>query len=212
MPPKGVSMDEKRRRILEIFKDAQVYSMKEIEKIGSKKGISGMQIPDIVKALCDDNLIDTDKIGSGNFYWSLPSKEGQKKRSRLESLQSKVENTISKINCEKKRKTELAEAREPTAARTKLMEDHHRLKQSEEQLKEELKKFADKDPAVLKKLEQDLSKAFQTATLWANNLEAVSKKHGMSDNDIEARFEIAEPDLQPVDWAYFNLPEPEDIE
>ena len=83
-------------------------------------------------------------LSRGNFYWSLPSKEGQKKRSRLESLQSKVDNTLSKLNGEKKRKTELAAAREATASRTKLLEEHKKLKENEEQLKEELKKYADK--------------------------------------------------------------------
>jgi hypothetical protein len=36
---RGVSAEEKRARMLEIFKSAEVYSLKELEKIGSKKGI-----------------------------------------------------------------------------------------------------------------------------------------------------------------------------
>jgi hypothetical protein len=43
MPPKnagarGVSAEEKRQRMLEIFKDAEVFNMKELEKLGSKRG------------------------------------------------------------------------------------------------------------------------------------------------------------------------------
>lgn len=33
-----------------------------------------MQIKDIINDLVSDKLVDTEKIGSGNFYWALPSK------------------------------------------------------------------------------------------------------------------------------------------
>ena len=35
---RGVSAEEKSRRMLEIFKSAEVYSLKELEKLGAKKG------------------------------------------------------------------------------------------------------------------------------------------------------------------------------
>ena len=44
MPPKnagggrGVSAEEKRQRMLDIFKSAEVFNMKELEKLGAKLG------------------------------------------------------------------------------------------------------------------------------------------------------------------------------
>ena len=31
-------------------------------------------IKDVNQSLWDDNLVETDKIGAGSFFWSLPSK------------------------------------------------------------------------------------------------------------------------------------------
>ncbi len=30
-------------------------------------------VKEVLQSLVDDNLVDFDKIGSGNFYWALPS-------------------------------------------------------------------------------------------------------------------------------------------
>jgi len=43
-------------------------------------------IPDVVKGLVDDGLVDMDKIGGGNFFWALPSKQGQRKKAQLDGL------------------------------------------------------------------------------------------------------------------------------
>ena len=47
--------------------------MKEIEKLGAKKGVILQAIKDVIQSLVDDNLVETDKIGIGCFFWALPS-------------------------------------------------------------------------------------------------------------------------------------------
>lgn len=49
-----------------------------------------MQVKDLVQSLLDDNLVETDKIGIGNFLWALPSKARQNRISQLESLKSSI--------------------------------------------------------------------------------------------------------------------------
>jgi hypothetical protein len=71
---KGVPWEEKRLRIMKIFYDRkEVFNLKEIAKLGPKVGVILGAIEDVVKSLLDDNLIDTDKIGAGNFLWALKS-------------------------------------------------------------------------------------------------------------------------------------------
>ena len=73
---KGVSAEEKQVRILSIFSESQsVFNLKEVEKLGAKKGVVQQTIKDINQLLVDDGKVDTDKIGSGNFYWSFASKQ-----------------------------------------------------------------------------------------------------------------------------------------
>ena len=93
MGKKGISWDEKRKRILQIYYDQvslldrpksicnfhsyfqkAVFNLKEIEKIGAKKGVIVQAIKDVNQSLVDDNLVESDKIGIGSFFWALPSK------------------------------------------------------------------------------------------------------------------------------------------
>ena len=96
MGKKGLSLEDKRQKILEIFhskvrtRQKDVFNLKEIENLSSKAGLNPMQVKDILQTLLDDNLVDTDKIGIGNFYWSLPSKARQSRIERLEHLQNEI--------------------------------------------------------------------------------------------------------------------------
>ena len=50
-----------------------VFNLKEIEKIGAKRGVISQAIKDVNQSLVDDNLVEQDKIGIGSFFWGLPS-------------------------------------------------------------------------------------------------------------------------------------------
>jgi hypothetical protein len=92
MGKKGLSFEEKRKRMLEIFKDDQsFFHIKDIEKLGTKKGIIFQAIKDVLDSLVGDNLVECDKIGSSNFYWSLPSKIYQVKKNALEKNNQLIE-------------------------------------------------------------------------------------------------------------------------
>ena len=55
-------------RILSIFSESQsVFNLKEVEKLGAKKGVVQQTIKDINQLLVDDGKVDTDKIGSGKW-------------------------------------------------------------------------------------------------------------------------------------------------
>ena len=72
---RGLSVDDKRKVILKIYHEAkEPFNLKEIEKLGSKAGVVEQTIKDVNQTLLDDNLVQSDKIGSANFYWSFPSK------------------------------------------------------------------------------------------------------------------------------------------
>ena len=92
MGKKGLSFEEKRKRMLEIFKEDQsFFHLKDIEKLGTKKGIIFQSIKEVLDSLVADNLVEVDKIGSSNFYWSLPSKIYQVKKNALEKNNQLIE-------------------------------------------------------------------------------------------------------------------------
>ena len=99
MGKKGLSLEEKRQRILGIYYEKkEVFNLKEIEKLGAKRGVVFQSIKDVNQSLVDDNLVQFDKIGSGAFFWALPS-EGYQKRVHLSShLDTSISETQEQIN------------------------------------------------------------------------------------------------------------------
>ncbi|XP_058955213.1 meiotic nuclear division protein 1 homolog isoform X2 [Pocillopora verrucosa] len=73
---RGLSLEEKRTRMLELFFERkEFFLLKELEKIAPKeKGITSMSVKEVVQSLVDDNLVDTDKIGTSVYFWAYPSK------------------------------------------------------------------------------------------------------------------------------------------
>ena len=58
MGKKGLSLEEKRQKILDIYYERkEVFNLKEIEKIGAKKGVVFQTIKDVNQSLVDDNLV-----------------------------------------------------------------------------------------------------------------------------------------------------------
>ncbi|KAJ0089723.1 hypothetical protein Patl1_13402 [Pistacia atlantica] len=74
---RGLSLEEKRGKILEIFYESQnFFLLKELEKSGPKKGVITQSVKDVVQSLVDDDLVSKDKIGTSVYFWSLPSCAG----------------------------------------------------------------------------------------------------------------------------------------
>jgi predicted transcriptional regulator len=169
-PKKGVSFDDKRLRLLEIFARAEVFTLKEIEKIGSKeKGIVEQTIKDVLQTLVDDGLVETDKIGAGNFYWALPSKAGNSRRAQISKLQSELQLKTAAISDLEKRKRESESLRGDSGRAAKIAQ-HTALNSNIKRLREEISKFSTCDPEVFAKLQKEAKVAKVAADRWTDNL------------------------------------------
>lgn len=52
-----------------------MFQLKEVEKIASKeKGVVIQTVKDILKELVEDNLVDSDKVGTSVYFWAFPGK------------------------------------------------------------------------------------------------------------------------------------------
>ena len=71
---KGLSLEEKRSKLLQMYYDkGEVLNLKEVEKYGAKKGITLQTVKDVNQTLIDDNMVCTDKIGIGCYFWAFPT-------------------------------------------------------------------------------------------------------------------------------------------
>ena len=97
---RGLSLEEKRERVLEIFHSKKdVFLLKELEKIAYKeKGVVTQSVKDVVQSLVDDDLISSDKIGSSIYYWGFPSSALVLKKNKLADLTNNLQKCNSKLD------------------------------------------------------------------------------------------------------------------
>lgn len=90
---RGLSLEEKRKGMMEIFHETKdFFTLKELEKIAPKeKGIVQGTVKDVLQSLVDDNMVDSDKIGTSVYFWALPSKAINLKKQKLGQLEQKAE-------------------------------------------------------------------------------------------------------------------------
>ena len=106
---KRMSADEKRRTITQIYESTKdVYTEKEIVSLATKAGVNANSIIDINQSLCDDNIVDTDKIGGSKYFWKFPAKADRMKQLEYEDMLNKIEVLEGSI---KEAEVKLAEAK-----------------------------------------------------------------------------------------------------
>ncbi|KAI3967674.1 hypothetical protein MKX01_039584 [Papaver californicum] len=145
---RGLSLEEKREKMLQIFYDSQdFYLLKELEKLGPKKGVKSQSVKDVIQSLVDDDLVLKDKIRSSIYFWSLPSCAGNQLR-----------NVSNKLGSDLKSGKKGLDEREEALADLNTVE----IKYNE--LKSEMGQFADNDPATLEAMKMQLRSPMQQQT------------------------------------------------
>ncbi|XP_049774454.1 meiotic nuclear division protein 1 homolog isoform X2 [Schistocerca cancellata] len=155
---KGVSAEEKRVRVLQIFYEKkEFFQLKELEKIAPKeKGVIAQSVKDVVQSLVDDGLVDTDKIGTSIYFWAYPSKAKHSRKRKLTDLSNKLEETNKKLKKVKENVETANLGREESDERTTILENIASLKTEEARLKDEIQKYKDSDPEVLEQMKQQI--------------------------------------------------------
>ncbi|GLD95445.1 hypothetical protein PINS_up004090 [Pythium insidiosum] len=187
---KGVSLEEKRERILKIYHESkEVYNLKEIEKLGAKAGVVLQTVKDVNQALVDDALVDFDKIGSGNYFWSFPSKLSQQRKRKLTELQQRHATARERLdNVSQSIETQKA-MRSDSDDRVAKLQRLSELQATVKDLKAKIQHLADNDPEVLEKLEHSVQVAKVGADRWTDNVFTlrswVAQKRGCSSSEVD---------------------------
>ena len=83
--------------MLKIFhRELAVFNIKEIEKKSLAAGITFQSYKDVLDSLVGDNLVETDKVGIANYWWSFPNKAFEAKKQRLASLEANIKLFVKK--------------------------------------------------------------------------------------------------------------------
>ncbi|KAL3829954.1 hypothetical protein ACJIZ3_018756 [Penstemon smallii] len=168
---RGLSLDEKREKMLQIFYESQdFFLLKELEKSGPKKGVISQSVKDVIQSLVDDDLVFKDKIGTSVYFWSLPSCAGNQLRniqkkldSDLQSCKKRYVEVIDQCNVLKKGREE-SDEREEALAELKAIEYKYN------ELKAEMGQYADNDPATIEAMKEAIEVAHASANRWTDNI------------------------------------------
>ena len=200
---KGTSFDEKKRILLNAFQESRdVFNMKEVEKLGEKKGLRGPVIKDVLKGLTDDSLVDSEKVGGSNYYWSFPNKEGNLKKVQLDELKQKFTKEKKRLSELQVKAKEVMDEEPEADSRAVAEEKLQALKAKRDDLLKELDKHKDCDPKVLDKMKEDVEVAKDATERWTDAVFALKKyakdKFHMQETDIVKNFRI------PKDFDYLD--------
>ncbi|KAI6905705.1 hypothetical protein KC318_g4678 [Hortaea werneckii] len=139
-------------------KSRTAYSIKDLEKVLPQvASINGMQVKDYLQSLSDENKINVEKIGSGNWYWSFASQDKKTREQALSDAQVTHEKANA-INHDLKQK--IAEAQAQRADEEDMLDDcsksreelkvtKHGLETETTRLRNELAAYSDVDPTEL---------------------------------------------------------------
>ncbi|XP_078005176.1 meiotic nuclear division protein 1 homolog isoform X6 [Phascolarctos cinereus] len=151
---KGLSAEEKRTRMMEIFFETKdVFQLKDMEKIAPReKGITAMSVKEVLQSLVDDGMVDSERIGTSNYFWAFPSKALHARKRKLETLSTQFsEGNQKKENLQQSiKKAKIG--RQDTEERASLSKELASLQQKKEELKAELEKYKECDPEVIEEI------------------------------------------------------------
>lgn len=137
---------------------------------------ASMSVKDVLQSLVDDSLVDLDRIGTSNYFWSFPSKAANNvschsKKGRVGRLRGlcsplqsarKLKNLEEKLTEVRLKKAQLskevAEAqvgREDNDERSALLLELEKKQAQKIQLARELEEYKSCDPQTLKELSKE---------------------------------------------------------
>nr|XP_034186728.1 meiotic nuclear division protein 1 homolog [Osmia lignaria] len=193
---KGISLDEKRARMLQIFYEKkEFYTLKELEKIAPKeKGIIVQSVKDVLQTLVDDGLVRSEKIGTTVYFWTFPGENITAIEQRISEASKKIVEAEFKLQKLKEACVKEQIGKEDTEERQILLHELEELKAKEVQLKKQIAKFSDADPEAIAKLVEKAQEYKDAANVWTDNIFAIQswckRKFDISEELLNKQFNI----------------------
>lgn len=164
-------MEEKREQILKIFYESQdFFLLRELEKLGPKKGVISQSVKDVVQSLVDDDLVLKDKIGSSVYFWSLPSCAGNQLRNTHSKLESDLASSKKRYAELVEQRDSLKKGREESDEREVALEGLKSIELKHGVLRDEMGMYADNDPATLEAMKNAIEISHSAANRWTENI------------------------------------------
>mmetsp|Transcript_22772 Transcript_22772/g.44737 ORF Transcript_22772/g.44737 Transcript_22772/m.44737 type:complete len:216 (+) Transcript_22772:521-1168(+) len=207
MGKRGLSMDEKKEKLRNILQEKkEPFTLKQIEKVGSKAGVTQMSIKGVLEEMVSDNVVCMDKIGSTNWFWSFPSQEKASLQDKLLKANTELASVRQAVQTARKEKEDLMAARVPSDSRSAKLAELAELRQEVANKAEELAKLRENDPAQMMELVKKIDVCKEAANRWTDNtwtlVDYVRKKYGRPKKEVMQWLQMKED----FDYPEFTMP------
>jgi len=190
--------------MLDVFYNHKdVFQLKDLEKICPKeKGIIAQSVKEVLTSLCDDGLVDTEKVGTSVYFWAFPSKALNLRKRKLEELEEKVKNLKRKKDGIGKELEKAKVGKEESDEKSSLLSQLMERKKRKEEIDSELLRLRDCDPQHLKEMQKENLMAVEASNRWTDNVFALRpwcrNKFNIEESQFNKQFEI------PDDFDYID--------
>ncbi|XP_028130262.1 meiotic nuclear division protein 1 homolog [Diabrotica virgifera virgifera] len=198
MSKKGVSAEEKRDRMLQLFYErGECFQLKELEKLAPKaKGIVANSVKIVLEQLVEDGLVDTDKIGTSVYFWAFPSKGVTARKKQLEDLKQEHEKLVQKLKVVDEA-LEASKGEEDNEEKCKKVLEEISDKELElRSLQKDLKDHEENDPEKFEEMIKKTAELKDAANRWTDNIFAIKswckKKFMLEDSVLNKQFGLPE--------------------
>lgn len=203
---RGLSFDEKRERLLELYAETKdVFQLKELEKLASKrKKIVLNTVKDVNQSLIDDSLIESDRIGTSNYFWAFPSAAQHRRDERLRRAREATQRAREECAEIDEQRADLSSARIDNEERRTAEKDVKSLRAQASAKKNDLRNYRQLDPERYRAMQREIDAAKLEGNTSVDNLYTVLKwlrdrcPH-LSHEQLCAQFGIGEDDLEYIE-------------
>ncbi|MBN3295480.1 MND1 protein, partial [Amia calva] len=155
-----------------------------------------MSVKDVLQSLVDDSMVDSERVGTSNYYWAFPSKALHSRKRRQEELQQQLSEGHRKRAALQQAVEKAKVGRQDTGDRAALLTQLQALREERLQLSAELDKYRECDPAVVEQIREFNKTAKDSANRWTDNVFSIKawarQKFGFEDRRLDKTFGIAE--------------------
>lgn len=142
-----------------------------MEKLVPKAtGIVTQSVKEVLQSLVDDRLVNAEKIGTSNYFWSFPSTAMQNRQNMRNALAEDLKRVQEQRGKCEAQLAEAASMREDSKERDELLEKYTQLEQLRSNLASKLEIHRANDPKLLAQKRADSEKAKLAANRWTDNI------------------------------------------
>ncbi|KAG2465823.1 MND1 protein, partial [Polypterus senegalus] len=166
---------------------------------------SPMSVKDVLQSLVDDGMVDTERVGTSNYYWAFPSKALHARKRKLNDLEKQIAEGEQKKTALELAVKKAKMGRQDTTIdsilnlqdnRAALLKELQELREQRNLIKAEVEKYKECDPDVVEEIRQSNKTAKEAANRWTDNVFAIKswakRKFAFEESKIDKTFGIPE--------------------